>query len=319
MNICIVHLTNSPDAFIELSKLLQDFDELNFMFQSENIDILRLIQKHILHDNLKNIKFYEENDCTTSTHKTLYSMLSKKSNITNIFTTILFKNDSLDIYQHKNNINYIYGLWDITPLPDGYVNIINNNKKYMMNNEISMSNKNDIVSIMNNYFKDIFDKIPRKVCLADIARYFVMQKHGGFYFDLDIVLNNDLNSFIDVDNHDVILFLEHDYYPPQYLGERENKDYIQRVYNCIFWSKPNHPFFHDCIELCRQRVEILFKEKNSDWTDMEVLWATGPDVTTTIWNSKYKGNERIKVISAIENRQYFKHLCTGTWRDKKDT
>ena len=52
---------------------------------------------------------------------------------------------------------------------------------------------------------------------------------------------------------------------------------------------------------------------------MEVLWATGPDVTTSIWNSKYKDNERIKVISARENRQYFKHLCTGTWRDKKDT
>ena len=57
------------------------------------------------------------------------------------------------------------------------------------------------------------------------------------------------------------------------------------------------------------------------WTDSDVIWATGPDVLTTVYHD-YKKKLVVENICVVPRKlcdAYFTHRATGMWRGDKDT
>jgi hypothetical protein len=217
-------------------------------------------------------------------------------------------------------IRYMYGLWDSGELPVLMNKTLTANQTNCNQFRSTVLYKNDVFSLMDDDILELFKKISRKVVLADISRYYMMWKLGGFYLDLDVFVQKDLIHIVDAcisSNQKIILFTEHDNCNPASMGPRENKAHTKRLYNCMFWSLPEQSFWKRCIELAIQRCLLLIDEGNK-WTDEDILWASGPDVVTTIYNDEYKSDPSIKVYDNTRSNQYLIHKNGGSWRNNKD-
>jgi len=216
------------------------------------------------------------------------------------------------------SIWYIFGLWD-NEMPDIMKLIQKHNAQMCPTFEFALFDKTDIRREMGNAIWDTLDtNVKRKVVLADIARYYLMWKKGGFYLDTDVRVNRDLQGIVNYCNETgkhVLLFTEHDRADPMRMGPRENKAHTHRIYNCMFWSKPNEVFWKQCYDLAMARVDSL---KNVEvWTDIDILWASGPDVVTTVFHST-QDKTQIQTIDYKNTQTLLTHLQTGTWRRNSD-
>ena len=302
---------------------------ISIFFNKNHNKSLELIRTNIVHlknnnisnfydiDNAADLKFidlYRKLNINTDTY--VYCILNIPDGLNNNLDNIDDYINKYDIKRYnatKNTINYIYGLWDTDPMSITFKNNIKHMENTCLSCKYHVFSKTDIYSLFESNILSIINNIERKVCIADIARYVLNYNYGGYYLDLDITINKDLTSLL-TDDIDILLFAEHDNCNPKFMGKREDKNYTLRIYNCIFWSVPKHSFWTDCINLCLERLNT----PNIEWNDEDVIWATGPDVITTIWHQKYKNDKRIKVISKKNNSEIFIHQCFGSWRDNKD-
>jgi mannosyltransferase OCH1-like enzyme len=182
----------------------------------------------------------------------------------------------------------------------------------------------DMYNIIKNEFKeyfDAFDKLPRMIMKIDMFRYFLMYKYGGLYADMDYLMIKKFNLL----NYDVVIPCnrENDKNEPICLG------------NCIFASKPNHPFWKLLIDtlfhIDREKINYT-NDKNIDSNEH----GTGPIFVYTMWkkyNQLYHDNtifipqrELFHPITKIDNNYinnlkekncYGMHICTGLWRNNK--
>lgn len=159
--------------------------------------------------------------------------------------------------------------------------------------------------------------IPRKVVLADIARYYLMWMHGGFYIDMDVRVRRNLESVVRdgrARGARMILFSEHDRLPTKRLGPREF--HTHRIYNCMFWSaEAGDSFWKECYDLALERVRSV--PSSQQWTDHDILWASGPDVVTTVYH-RHRNDPRIHVWNHANTQTLLTHLAKGTWRGERD-
>lgn len=216
----------------------------------------------------------------------------------------------------------LFGLWD-THIPESLSKIQQLNKANQFN--VQILSVNTIVRHINHdsEMKRIYNSIPRRVCLADIARLYMMREYEGFYVDMDILLKSNMHAFLEAfRNKKLLLFCEHDQCNPLHMGARENKAHTRRIFNCILGSTDKHanrPFWDACIELCKKRASsLLALGTRYVWTDSDVIWATGPDVITTVYHEMYDKVDMC-VISRKDSDYYFQHCETGTWRNNNDT
>jgi hypothetical protein len=112
----------------------------------------------------------------------------------------------------------------------------------------------------------------------------------------------------------ILLFSEHDNADPNRMGPRENKQHTHRIYNCMFWSEPNEMFWKQCYDLAISRVKSI--QHVPLWTDEDILWATGPDVVTTVFHQT--NHEPIQTINYNTTQKMLTHLRTGTWKRTAD-
>lgn len=217
----------------------------------------------------------------------------------------------------------MFGMWD-TDVPEILTKIqtINTNNKFNVN-IINASNVK-ILFDMETEMKWIYDNVPRRVCRADIARLYMMRDAEGFYVDMDVLLNPNMHALLEAfRTKSLFLFCEHDNCNPAHMGAREDKKHTRRIFNCIFGSTNKHKnryFWDACIQLCKTRVTLLFAMGDKyEWTDSDVIWATGPDVITTVYHELKHTLNDICVISRKDSVHYFNHCGTGTWRENNDT
>lgn len=216
------------------------------------------------------------------------------------------------------SIWYIFGLWD-KQMPDILKRIQQHNASMCLTFECKLFDKNDIREIMGPMVWDTLDRnVKRKVVLADIARYYIMWKKGGFYLDTDVRVNRDLQGIVnycDESGKRVLLFTEHDRADPMRMGPRENKAHTHRIYNCMFWSRPNESFWKQCYDLAMTRVVSLRNVES--WTDSDILWASGPDVVTTVFHS-LKDKQHVQTLDYATTQTILTHLQTGMWKRNLD-
>ena len=128
----------------------------------------------------------------------------------------------------------------------------------------------------------------------DIYIYFVMKNYNGFYVDKNIRFKKSPLSLIDFDT-DVLLILEESIFPIKRLMK-----------NCFIWSKKDHPFWNDCLELLKYRLRKI-NENNpniSDWSDEDISWISSNEIMKVIKNEKYRYNKRIKLLNHYEYLYY---------------
>ena len=210
--------------------------------------------------------------------------------------------------ESPGSIWYIYGLWDSEMSPD-VRRAIDRNSKVCSDFESVVIGKAEVAGTIQDW-KYLSEMINRKVVLADISRYYLMWKRGGFYLDVDVRVNRDLKPLVQrcvKRGKRIMLFTEHDNSMVLGVGEKHR----HRIYNCMFWSEPNEMFWKQCYDLAVERCSSLTR-----WSDSDILWASGPDVITTVYHST-PGNH-IHVLNNSESKKYLTHLEKGSWRKKRD-
>ncbi len=146
---------------------------------------------------------------------------------------------------------------------------------------------------------EFFRDIPLLVAQADIIRYMLLWKFGGWYFDLDCEALQAIDSFA---NHEVLLPLEFS------LAFGDTHDQIG---NAILASRPQHPLWEKLLtRIWHHRHEIqVLTESNKE----RVIALTGP---TMVHHTFHELDKTIKAHCTVLKREHFhmpfKHPLTHT-------
>lgn len=162
-------------------------------------------------------------------------------------------------------------------------------------------------------FLEVFDGMPLPIMRADVIRYLIMQKIGGWYLDLDYELLRPLDSIED----SLALPINRDLPPGGSFPS---------LGNAIFGSVPGHPFWDKVLE-------ALTLQPPTATTDEEVIAATGPGFLTRIASQcDAEGMEIPRFLRGLfhppkpfsdrayqsivdAGEAYGVHHCDGAWRD----
>jgi mannosyltransferase OCH1-like enzyme len=163
--------------------------------------------------------------------------------------------------------------------------------------------------------KAMYLRAPRWIMRCDMARLVHVFFNGGFYCDVDCFLTQSLPPRDSAPGalHLFTAKILSGADPTAGLGPRECKteERKTRISNHLFgcWE-PHHPLLWDAIEECARRLYgLLDVEKVHAVTDSDVLWATGPDVLTSVYHARIPGSD--VVLHPVGTHR---HLCAGSWR-----
>ena len=173
----------------------------------------------------------------------------------------------------------------------------------------------------------------RRIMRADLARYLILLKYGGAYFDLDIHMHRRITSFFEETKQDIsvnmrdsqycILFEEHRWKSTDeavdqkeqpirlFLEPEYQTEALTRVANYAMICTPEHPFMHRIIQVCKERSHL----KATD--DYDVLFITGPDVVSHIYHTatpSFLREHNVILISLEEHNKFITHHHVGNWR-----
>ena len=179
-----------------------------------------------------------------------------------------------------------------------------------------------------------YDRYPRRIMRADLARYLIMLTCGGVYFDLDIRMHRPIEAIYAYLQHHsqahapmkeyCILFEEHRWssaseavnetsepirncLPPEYRTEA-----LTRVANYAFLCTPGHPFIAKVLELCKARAGMEAKN------DYDVLFITGPDVVSHVFHTapaSFLEAHNVILIPREKHDEFITHHHVGNWRN----
>ena len=282
-------------------------------------DSLRKSLKNALGEfGIKRVKIFKIVDFRADAHKLIPMMTIDEEHV------VFVREHDAPIHMRMSSItlNHMFGLWDPSDaMPPSMVA----HKRIAADRCVDFASRMydpDAISLLMG--EDLWHEVSlleRTVLIADLARYYLMWRRGGLYLDLDVLVKQDMRPLIDElvasDVH-ALLFTEHDACPTAMLGPRENPAHTKRIYNCMFWSRPNHPIWKRCFDLALERCRALSAEGDSTWSDTDVIWATGPDVVTTVWNESFSDDPHVRVMSNENTVRYLVHTHAGTWRNGRD-
>ena len=223
----------------------------------------------------------------------------------------------------ERTLCHVFGLWDpLDKMPNNMVQLREVARKACPDFRCHLYDPTALTMVIGEErMREIEEVVSqRRVAIADIVRYYLMWLKGGFYLDLDVRVRRDLASIVDAcvsNNVRAALFTEHDDCNPSWMGEREDKKHTKRLYNCMFWSLPGETFWKSCIDMALARCAELLEQK-TEWNDVDILWASGPDIITTVFHTKFEDSNYIKVYSNSDTRKLLVHTNGGTWRNNKD-
>lgn len=215
-----------------------------------------------------------------------------------------------------------FGIDSPTPFTNfKYKKCIGTFQKYE-NYNIRIWSKTDCEQLVQEHFPiydELYHSLPLDIMRIDMVRYMIMYVHGGFYFDCDVVLKNNL-LYICSDHTPCLFFTE------LHITSEYNKKLIetesircgvpedeQRIANYAFYSIKECQIWLFILEEIKYRY-LHAKTMNliENIRPYNVLYITGPDVVTHVahrWNN-------VKLI--LDKRCsdfYITHIRTGFWRE----
>lgn len=209
------------------------------------------------------------------------------------------------------------------PLPQTYEMCKHRIQKLHPDFEYRFYSDDDMYSEMKQHFPEYFEdfmKLPRIIMKIDMFRYFLMYKYGGLYADMDYYM---MKPF-DILNEEIVI--------PCNL---ENNDKPCRLGNCVFASRPSHPFWKSVIDTLFT-IDRTHLKSDRDVLGYEYGTGTGPGFLTAMWKkwitSHNEPNDitiprkhlfhpvtNVNDIKTLQEQQicYGMHLCTGLWVNNK--
>ena len=180
----------------------------------------------------------------------------------------------------------------------------------------------DMYKEVEEHFPDVwpmFSKLPRKILQIDVFRYCLMWKYGGMYADLDYFFRRPFDSYL---NDIVELVLP--------ISRRQSKIVNRplRFGNCIFASRPGHPFWRFLLDDIIENEARLASTSDSDVMNSEN--GTGPGfVTRMYFDCQESVRKTIDTPSRFifhppsgysekemeEKGSYGIHICQSLWTD----
>ena len=161
----------------------------------------------------------------------------------------------------------------------------------------------------------LYQALPRNVQRADLLRYLLLYRLGGFYVDLDVRCGAGIDR-VRREHADagVLACVETTLTPQQArrIGSQEpirngRAEYTERIANFFLGAKAGHPLLGAIIALLAQRSALDVH------TDYDVLYTTGPDVVTEVIQRARETSDLV-VLDEAEASRLFQHLTFGSWR-----
>lgn len=168
-------------------------------------------------------------------------------------------------------------------------------------------------------FADVWNKLPNYAAKADLWRYITLFKNGGWYADADVIPLAGLAAVSKI--HDTVLFNEAcgskwfnllKYYIGLSTITRAPQFRLS-----IFAAPQAWPPLISALQLLKQRVETMGTRK---WQNTDNINLTGPGLFTDAimhWYRTLIQNSTAVLFFCSEQKQLFKHLGMGTWRNRQ--
>ena len=175
-------------------------------------------------------------------------------------------------------------------------------------------------------YRAVFDAFPRNIQRIDFFRYLAIHRLGGFYFDLDVFLSEELSPLLEYG----CVFPFEELSINRYLRRNHGIDW--EVGNYAFGAERGHPYLAAVIENC------VRSQNEPSWvapmmahvprwfrSDLEVLNTTGPGALTRTLAEQPHTTTSLAVLFPEDVRDsknwhqfghYGVHLMDGSWRDR---
>jgi len=219
--------------------------------------------------------------------------------------------------RQQQQCHFVYGLWDTKPLdPEFQRNIDLWQSQGWLT---QLWNKAMVEELLHDTFpqyESLYHSLKRGAQKADLARYLIVMAQGGFYFDLDCqplqsgLLLAELPTPLDR----MYVFIETtitqkyaNKMAQQHPIRKGQPEHLERLANYAFGAPKGDPSLQKVIDLAVQRCQQHPVIK----PDYEVLFTTGPDVTSTA----LANDDRVK---KWKHQKWFIHKCAHTWTDQAD-
>lgn len=192
-------------------------------------------------------------------------------------------------------------------------------------------NDNDVVDFIGQHFPmylNIFNAYHFNIQKYDFFRYLAVYQLGGFYFDLDMLLCENLSSLLE---HSCVFPFERigiNYYLPRAFNMHWD------IGNYAFGAAPRHPFIRAIIDNCiKAQTEPYWLQrmlKSIPWLfrkDAYVLCSTGPGLVTRTYaeNADLQSEVTVLMPEDIYKREnwnkfgrYGIHIMLSSWRKRRN-
>jgi hypothetical protein len=173
-------------------------------------------------------------------------------------------------------------------------------------------------------YRAVFDSFPFPIQRYDFFRYLAIYRHGGFYFDLDVLLASDLSTLLESG----CVFPVEGPTLSDYLRNHHNMKW--EIGNYAFGAAPQHPFLAAVIENC------VRAQNDPSWVkpmmrgfppllraEYLILNTTGPGLISRTLAENAALAKTVKVLSPddlYDARTWNRfgdlgiHLMDGSWR-----
>ena len=156
----------------------------------------------------------------------------------------------------------------------------------------------ELVASRGERIRKFYEELRWPIQKADFGRYIILSVYGGFYSDLDILLEKSLDPVLD---HDLLFYTYH----------KNGRDYEID----FMGSAPEVPFWNDLIEMC---MADYFAKKDlkiyDTWKNRFVMQTTGPYFFDRAIKKLNPPHSRLDLIESGESRGSFgRNLRLHSW------
>jgi len=186
---------------------------------------------------------------------------------------------------------------------------------------------NDFIGRKFPEYEKTFQSFRFPIQKYDFFRYLAVYHFGGFYFDLDLFLVENLSDLLKY----TCVFSFERITLNRYLRRTLKIDW--EIGNYAFGAAAGHPFIRKIIDNCvRAQVEPAWREmmvKSAPWLfreDAQVLCTTGPGLVSRTYSENPDSRVDVKILFP-ENRydrnswylfgRYGVHLMESSWRRRR--
>lgn len=215
-------------------------------------------------------------------------------------------------------LHQVYGLWDEPgPLPTNFAHWASGWRRLHPDWNYVLWSGDDVRRLVADEPSDVqraFHALPRGAQRSDLARYLILQRHGGIYADLDVECIRNLEPVMrGRPDASAVLFAEGSmgwavaWKRPADAAKSILPLHVPRIGNFAMASVPGSEVLAAIIEL------VVSRASSADATDADVLHMTGPEaVTEAVHRYRRKARDAF-VLPVRRTARYMHHRCTNTW------